>query len=77
FSPMISTPEGNTMCSSVFYYYPELAKRGVAIPINDLDRRDIAVPSVIDSRDKKQYRYRDCQRWLKKEVEKLQSQRVK
>lgn len=72
-TPMIDIAEGNVVCSAAFYRYPELARRGAALPVNELDRRDFPVPAIVDNRTGKDYKYRDCQRWIKQQVERMQA----
>jgi len=68
-SPMLDIAEGNVVCASAFYRHPELARRGAALPVNELDRRDFPIPAIIDNRTGREHRYRDCQRWIQHEVE--------
>lgn len=70
-TPMIDIAEGNIICSATFYKYPELARRGLALPVNEMDRRDFPVPAIVDNKTGQNYRYRDCQRWLQQQIQQL------
>jgi hypothetical protein len=68
-TPMLHVNDGNLMCAAAFYANPELASQGVALPVNELDRRDLPVPAIIEHGTGKEYRYRDAQRWLLRQLQ--------
>lgn len=74
--PMMDVISGNTMIQSAFMQYPEIARRGMAIAVNDADRADFPVPAIIDMRSDREFRYRDAQRWMQAEIAKANSARV-
>lgn len=47
-----------------FFINPDLAKKGAAFPINSMDRSDLKIPLIYDTRENKEYAYRDAHKWM-------------
>jgi thiol-disulfide isomerase/thioredoxin len=63
--PMLSVSSGVAMCAMTLMRHPRLLRQFFALPVNELDRPDLPIPTILDKEDDyKEYRYRDAQRLL-------------
>lgn len=57
--------QGMRTASYLIQNIPQLYENALAVPVNLMDRRDIGVPTIYDTRDDSVHAYRDAHAWLK------------
>jgi thiol-disulfide isomerase/thioredoxin len=65
---MTNRMDGVMTLSMEFYKHPEIARKGVAVPVNDADRRDFPAPAIFDCLTGETHKYRDAEVWLAKKI---------